>query len=432
MYKIIEVNNKKLLKKFVNYPLKLYKDCPYFVPALYSDEMNALDPKTSVHQGEDATVQCFLCVDENEKIVGRACGIISHLYNKKNNDNRMRISRFDLINDIEVANTLLSAVEDWGRKHGVKTIHGPLGFNDLEREGLLIEGFDEMCTFESQYNYPYYKELLEQLGYVKEVDWIEMQVPIPSQPDERNARLAEAVSKRLKVKEAQYKNLNDLLKKYYEPIMSLIDETYGILYGTVPITKRVRDSLLGQFKLVLNKDLISILVDEEDNVIGFGLIFPAINKGVHKAKGRLFPFGWIPVLRSLHQFETVDFALIGVKPEYQDKGITSIIFSNLITRMAKLGVKIAESNLQLEENYKIQKLFDVYKPKIVRRRRCYVKSLNGEEIHFAKCVNRKPKEPKSELIEPKQVELKEPIKKEMKKPIEKEIAESEKITETNE
>lgn len=392
MYKIIEVNNKILLRKFINFPLKLYKGCPFYVPALYDDELKILDPKRSMHQGEDATAQCFLCIDDDtNEIVGRACAIISHLYNEKNDAKRMRISRFDVVNDLEVAKILLTAVEDWGRARGMEVIHGPLGFNDLEREGLLIDGFEEMCTFESQYNYPYYKNLLEKLGYVKEVDWIEYQVSIPDQPDERNKKLAEVVSKRLDIHELQITNLNKFLKKYYEPILDLVDETYGVLYGTVPITRKVRDSLLGQFKLVLNKNLISVLVDNTGKVIGFGLVFPAINDGVRKAKGRLFPFGWLPVLRSLHKYETVDFALIGVSKEYQDKGVTAIIFNNMITRMAKLGVKVAETNLQLEDNYKIQKLFEKFNHKIVRRRRCFVKSLTGEDITPAIAVNKNAK-----------------------------------------
>lgn len=391
MYKIIEVKDKKMLRKFINFPLKLYKGCPYYVPALYDDELKILDPKRSMHQGVDATAQCFLCVNEQNEIVGRICAIVSHLYNEKNNTRRMRLSRFDVIDDIDAARMLFDAAENWGRERGMTAVHGPLGFNDLEREGLLIDGFDLMCTFESQYNHPYYQKLFESLGYQKEVDWIEYQVKIPDEPDERNKKLSEVVSKRFDIHELEIKSLNKMLKEYYEPILDLVDETYGVLYGTVPITKRVRENLLGQFKLVLNKNLISILVDSTNKIIGFGLVFPAINDGVRKAKGRLFPFGWIPMLRSLHKYETVDLALIGVRNEYQDKGVTAIIFNNMMTRMAKLGVKVAETNLQLEDNYKIQKLFEKFDHKIVRHRRCYVKSLTGEEIVPAIAINKNAK-----------------------------------------
>ena len=390
MLKIVPVTNKKLLRKFVNFPLKLYKGNPYYVPALYDDELKALDPLRSVHQGADATAQCFLCYRDNE-IVGRACGIISHLYNEKNNARRVRISRFDCINDLEVARATLGAVEDWGREQGMEIVHGPLGFNDLEREGMLVDGFEMMPTFEANYNYPYYPELVEQLGYVKEVDWIEFQIPVPEKLDERNTRLAEAVSKRLDIHEVEIKSVSWLVKHYYDKIFDLLDDAYRVLYGTVPITMRVRKSLVNQFKLVLNKNLISVIVDKDDRVVGFGLVFPSIAKGVKKAKGRLFPFGWMPVLHSIHNYDVVDFALIAVRPELQDKGITSIIFHNMLQRFFNLGVKMAETNLQLEENEKVQQLFKQFNPEQVRRRRCYVKSLTGKELTLAKPINKNAK-----------------------------------------
>ena len=401
MYKVVPVTNKKLLRKFVNFPLKLYKKNPFYVPALYDDELKALDPNRSVHQGEDATAQCFLCYKDGE-IVARACGIISNLYNEKNNAKRIRISRFDTINDLEAARAVLTAVEDWGREKGMEIIHGPLGFNDLEREGMLVEGFDKMSTFETNYNYSYYHELIEKLGYIKEVDWLEFQINVPDHADERNARIANVVSRRLHIHELEIKSISWLVKNYYDQIFDLLDEAYGVLYGTIPFTQRVRDSLISQFKLVLNKDLISVLVDENDKVVGFGLVFPSIARGVQKAKGRLFPFGWMPVLNSIKKYDTVDFALIGVRRDLQDKGLTSIIFNNVLTRFGKLGVKMAETNPQLEENEKVQQLFTQYNPTQVRRRRSYVKSLTGKELALDKPINknaRKLKKPTGEVAE---------------------------------
>ncbi len=392
MLKVVPVTTKKQLKQFVKFPLKLYKGHPFYVPALYSDELKILNPKTSIHMGEDAECQCFLCYRDKE-IVARACGIISHLYNEKNNEKRLRISRFDCIDDIEVAKAILEAVENWGRSKGMEIVHGPLGFNDLEREGLLIEGFDEICTFESTYTYPYYPKLFDALGYQKEVDWIEWQIKIPETCDDRNTRISEAVQKRLNIHEAEIKSVNQLIKDYYEQIFDLLDEAYGKLYGTVPITEKVRKGMISQFKLILNKDLISILVDENNKVVGFGLVFPSIAKAVNKTKGKLFPFGWIRLLHAIHHFETMDLALIAVSPELQDKGLTAIIFHNMLSRIVekKMGIKIAETNLQLEENEKIQQLFKKYDHKQVRRRRCYVKSLTGEELHLAKSINKNAK-----------------------------------------
>jgi len=398
MIEVVAVTTKQQLRQFVKFPLKLYKGDPFYVPALYADELNILDPKKSIHQGADAECQCFLCY-KDKKVVARCAGIISNLYNEKNNAKRMRISRFDCIDDMEVAKAILDAVENWGRSKGMEVIHGPLGFNDLEREGLLIEGFDRMCTFESAYSYPYYQKLLENLGYTKEVDWIEWQIKIPEKCDERNERLSEAVQKRLNIHEAEIKSVNQLLRDYYEQIFDLLDEAYGKLYGTVPITERVRKGMIAQFKLVLNKNLISILVDENDKVVGFGLVFPSIAQASHKTNGKLFPFGWIRFLHDIHHIDTMDLALIAVAPELQDKGLTAIIFHNMLSRIVekKMGIRIAETNLQLEENEKIQQLFKQYDHEQVRRRRCYVKSLTGKELALAKSINKNAKKLKKEM-----------------------------------
>ena len=390
MYKIIKVENKKQLKQFINFQVELYKDCPYFVPPLFGDELKALDPKKSAFIGEDATAQCFLCVDENGKIVGRICGIISHLYNQKNNTKRVRFSRFDCIDNQEVANLLLSTVEEWGKENGMEVIHGPLGFNDMEREGLLIEGFDLMSTYNTQYFYPYFKPLLENYGYEKEVDWLEFRFRRTSSSDDRTSKLCSAVSKRLKITEAKLKSKNHLIKNYYNQVFDVLDEAYGDLYGTVPITQKMRDCLIGQFKLILNLDLISVLVDQNDRVVGFGLILPCISQSVHDCKGKLFPFGWVNVLKEIKRCDVVEMALIAVRKEYQNKGLTAIIFHNILERVATKypNLKYCETNLELEENYKIQQLFaEGFDTKQVRRRRCFYKSLTGQKVEPLKAIN---------------------------------------------
>ena len=375
MIEIIPVNSKKLLKKFVDFQPKLYKGCPQYVPPLRSDEIAVMTLGKSVHLGEDATAQCFLAVKDGE-IVGRVAGIIQYNYNKKFNQKRARFSRFDCINDIEVARALTDAVENWAIKQGMDSIHGPLGFNDLEREGLLVDGFDKISTFETQYSYPYYKDLLEQLGYKKDVDWLEYQIHLPNKIDERNHKLSSVVAKRLNLHEVEERNKKRLIKKYYEKIFDVLDEAYGDLYATVPLTEKVRKGLLSQFKLVIDVDFISILVDKDDNVVAVGIAFPAINEGVQKANGKLFPFGFVPILKSLKKVNVVDLALIGVRKDYQSKGVTSIIFNNMLQRFIDRGVTMAETNCQLEDNYKVQALFTkVYDSTLARRRRAYVKQL---------------------------------------------------------
>jgi len=361
------------------------------VPEFISDEIKALNPKKSVHMVDgDAECKCFLCYDD-DKIVARACGIISNLYNEKTNSKRIRLSRFDSIDSLEPARLVIEAVENWGKERGMDTIHGPLDFNDLGREGMLVDGFEYISTYETQYNLPYYQKLIEQLGYQKEVDWLGYLVQIPSEPDTRNEKISKAVQKRLKVHEVKIKSNRWLIKNYYDQIFDLIDETYGSLYGTTPITERVRKSLLGQFKQILDKDFISIIADENEKLVGFGLGLPSIALAVQKSKGRLFPTGWIRILHSLHNVNTVDFSLIGIAKEYQDTGAIALIFHSILSNLCKRKVKIAETNVQLEDNVKSIKLFDIYSPKFKCRRRCYVKSLNGEPIKFHKAITKQTK-----------------------------------------
>ena len=390
MYRIEQVTTKKQLKDFVEFPLELYKGCEYFVPPFESDELKALNPKKSPYMGEDAIAQCFLCLDDNDKIVGRVCGIISNLYNEKTGEKRVRISRFDCINDGEVARLLFTAVEDWGREHEMTIIHGPLGFNDMEREGLLIEGFDLITTFNTQYYYPYYKDLFEQNGYVKEVDWLEYRFKPRFNSDERTAKLCDYVTKRLGIKELKIKNISWLVKYYYDQIFDVLDEAYGVLYGTISIKKEVRDSLVSQFKMVLNKDLMSVLVDKDGKVVGVGIVFPCLSQSLRDCQGKLFPFGWVKVLKNIKHFDVVEMALIGVRREYKDKALTSIIFHNILSRIKDKypHIKFAETNLQLEDNYKVQQLFlKSFDTQQVRRRRCFFKSLIGEKLEPHKAID---------------------------------------------
>ena len=376
MITVVPVTTKKQLKQFVDFQPKLYKGNKYYVPPIRSDEIQVFTPKKSVHLGEDAKAQCFL-VFKDGKIVGRVAGIIQHNYNKKFNEKKARISRLDFINDFEVAKATLDAVEAWAKSEGMDSIHGPLGFNDLEREGLLVEGFDKLSTFETQYSFPYYYPMLEKCGYKKDVDWLEYQIKVPSTiPDVRASKLADLIAKRLNIHEVQPKSTAELVNNYYQQIFDLLDEAYSELYATVPLTQKVRDGLLVQFKLLIDKDFISVILDKDDNVVAVGIAFPAIAKGMQKAKGRILPLGFIPILHSIHHPEVVDLALIGVKKEYRDKGVTALIFRNMTERLINRGVKILETNCQLEDNFQVQSIFNKdYETTLVRRRRSYIKNL---------------------------------------------------------
>ncbi|MBQ7603268.1 MAG: hypothetical protein IJU58_03940 [Clostridia bacterium] len=376
MITVVHVTTKSQLKKFVDFQPKLYKGNKYYVPPIRSDEIEVFTPKKSVHLGEDAKAQCFL-IYKDGKIAGRVAGIIQHNYNKKFNEKKARISRLDFIDDYEVAKATLDTVENWARAEGMDSIHGPLGFNDLEREGLLVDGFDKISTFETQYSYPYYYPMLEKCGYKKDVDWLEFQIQVPTKTEDyRATKLADLVAKRLNIHEVHPKSTKELVDKYYEQIFDLLDEAYSDLYATVPLTQKVRQGLLVQFKLLIDKDFISVVVDKDDNIVGVGIAFPAIATGMQKAKGKLFPFGFIPILHNLHHPEIVDLALIGVKKEYRDKGVTALIFRNMTERLKARGVKMVETNCQLEDNFQIQSICNKeYDSKLARRRRSYIKQL---------------------------------------------------------
>lgn len=375
MIEIKKVNSKKDIRTFALFQPTLYKESENYVPPLLGDEIKMFTPGKSPHIGEDATVQCFLAYEDG-KVVGRVAGVVQHQYNKKNNKKRLRFIRLDFIDKKEVAESLLKAVEDWGREQGMTEIHGPLDFNDLGREGLLIEGFDYLSTFEMQYNHPYYQHYIEEYGYKKEVDWIESRLTVPDKVDERNKKLSKIVQERTNLRLVEGFSKNQIINRYGDKILNVVDEAYSKLYGVVPLTERVRKDLIKQFKMSLNKDYIGVLVDENDDVAGFGLALPSISKAVRKSKGKLLPFGFIRILHALKHNDTVDLCLICVREQYVNTGATSIIFNTLLQRFIDNGIKIAESNAQLETNFKVQALFKRnYETKDVRRRRCYVKEL---------------------------------------------------------
>ena len=373
MVKLKEVKTKKDIKTFVDFPNKLYKDCKYYSYPLRSDELGMFNPKKNLSLS-DCEVVSYLAYNDGE-VVGRIQGIIQRAYNKKTGENRIRFSRFDSVNDIEVARALFDAIEKWGKEHGMTIIHGPLGYSDLDREGMLIEGFDEMCTFEEWYNYPYYKELLERLGYEKDVDWLERKIYPPDKVDAKVERIAQMVEKRYNLKKVEMKSKRKFLKKYKDGIFDVLDEAYNDLYGVVPYTKELKEQLFKQFKAYVDLKFCFVIVDENDKVISFGVSLPALNKAVYKSRGRLTIPAIFRLLKALKHPEVVDFAIIGVKPEWQNRGVNALALRYIMANMAKFGVKYCETNLCLENNVKINQTWSYIKHDIVRRRRAFKKEL---------------------------------------------------------
>jgi len=374
MVEIKEVKTKGDIKKFVNYPHKLYKKIDNFVPFLNVDEINKFDKKKN-ESYDDCEVKCFLAYKDG-KIVGRIAGIIQKLYNDKVNEKRVRFSRFDCIDDEEVSNALFKEVESWAKSKGMQIIHGPMGYNDLDREGLLIEGFDQMSTFEEQYNYPYYAKLIENYGFKKEVDWVEYRIYKPKEPIERIDRIAEAVAKRYKLKLLRPDSLKSFIKEYKDQFFDTLDAAYTSLYGVVPFSDKLKDSLIGQFNLILNKDFLVGILNENNILVGFGLVFPSMSEAVNKSKGKLLPFGIFRMLKQIKNPKSIDLGLIAIRPEYQNKGVNTMILSCLIRGMIEKNIEYAETNLMLEDNNRIQSQWDIFDYIQHKRRRSYVKTID--------------------------------------------------------
>lgn len=374
MVTIKEVASRKERRSFVNYPLELYRDVPQFVPPLYSDEMKVFR-KNYVYL--DTCEAVYYLAYRDGKVVGRISGILQKASNKKWNQNRVRFTRFDAINDQEVADALFGAVENWAISKGMDEVVGPLGFSDLEREGLLIEGFEHLATFEEQYNFDYYQTLIEKAGYAKEVDWVESMVRPKEEDDGKMARLSELIMKRYKLHYDDSKNTHEFIRRYADDLFHILDLSYTDIYGTVPFTEGMKNMLISNFKLIVKKEFVTIILDEEDNPVCFGLCFPSIAKAVQKTGGRLTPGCLLRILKALKEPEYLDLALIGVHPDWANRGVSVMVADGLdkILRRHK-SIRWAETNLNLEDNYTIRNLwkqrFDSVEHK---KRRSYVKKI---------------------------------------------------------
>ena len=372
MVEILEVKTKKQQREFLEFPLKLYKDNPYFVPPLMMDEKKIFRRDYVYH---DTCEAVYYNAYREGKMVGRISGILQKAANEKNGEKRIRFTRFDSVNDREVAKALFDAVEDWGRSLGMDTVCGPLGFSDLEREGLLIEGFDQLSTFEEQYNADYYQTLIESLGYEKEVDWTESRIYPPEEDDGHLKRLADRLMQRYNLRFGPAKNVNDFLDKYADGLFELLDKSYDQLYGTVPFTPGMKKLMIDNFRLIIDLDHVAAILDENDNVVCLGVCFPSIAAAVQKSGGRLTPARIARVLWAIKHPKIIDLGLIGVDPAWAMRGVSVAISAELERMLRAPGVEYAETNLNLEDNLMIQNQWKRFKEVKHKRRRAYVKKL---------------------------------------------------------
>lgn len=372
MIKIVEVKTKKEQKRFLNFPLKMYKNNPYFVPPLYSSEKKIFNKNYTYNK---TCSHVYFNAYKNGKMVGRISGIIQHVSNDIRGESRARFTRFDSINDKDVASALFNAVEAWAIENNMDTMCGPLGFSDMEREGLLIEGFDELATFEEQYNAPYYKDLIEYCGYSKEVDWIERKLYKPKCIDERIERVSKLMLKRYKLHVATAKNTKDFIKRYGDKFFDVMDTTYINLYQNVPFTEEMKKEMLEGFKLIVDLNHVSVIVDESDNVVCFALCFPSLASSLQKSSGKLTIPTLFRVLKAIKKPKILDLALIGVLPEYANKGISSYFIYVLQRMMIEDNIEYCETNLNLETNVNIINMWKNFDNVVHKRRRSFIKKI---------------------------------------------------------
>ena len=374
MITVREVTTKKEQREFINFPLKMYKDNPYFVPPLYGDEKKMFS-KNFVYRDTCDTIH-LNAYDENGVTVGRITGFIQKAANEKNGEKRVRFTHFDAIDSHEVAQALFAYVENWAREKGMDTVCGPLGYSDLEREGLLIEGFDQLSTFEEQYNAEYYQRLIEALGYEKEVDWTESKISLPDEGVEEMHKMADFVLKRYKLHIGEAKNIGEFIDKYGEGFFELLDVAYDKLYGTVPFTKEMKDMMISNFKLIVDLKHVAVILDENEKIVCLGICFPSIAKAVQKSQGHLTPAALLRLLKAIKHPKVIDLGLIAVEPSYLNRGVSSVVSSELMKMLADPGIEYAETNLNLENNFAIQNQWKRFKRVDHKRRRAYVKKLS--------------------------------------------------------
>lgn len=365
---------KKNLRKFTQFQIDLYRGNGCYVPPLVSDDVKTLDPKKNP-AFDFCEAQCFMAYEDGRP-VGRVAAIINNAVNERSGEKSVRFGFLDFEDNPEVSAALMKAVEDWGRERGMTRVIGPLGFTDLDHEGMLVEGFDELSTMATIYNYPYYPEHIERLGYAKDSDWKEFVMDVPDGIPEKMNRVADIVKKRTGLKVKKYTSRKKIKEEYGRALFELVNEAYDQLYEYSPLTDRQIEYYINQYLDLLDLDLVTIIVDEEEKLVGVGISMPSMSRALQKAKGKLFPFGWIPLLKGLKgKNDRVDLLLVAVKPEYQSKGVNALLFQDLIPYYIKRGFKWAESNPEMETNAKVQSQWDYFTHRQHRRRRSYVKNI---------------------------------------------------------
>lgn len=373
---IKKVSNKAELKKFIRFNYEFYKDNPYSVPDLYDDMLNTFSPQKNA-AFEFCEADYFLAMRDG-KIVGRVAAIINHRANETWNKKVVRFGWIDFVDDLDVSRALIDTVKQWGRERGMNEIEGPLGFTDMDAEGMLIDGFDQLSTMATIYNYPYYPEHMNLLGLERSADWVEMKVYIPDAIPEKHKRISAIIAQKYKLHIRKITSRKEIKETgIAHDIFRLINKAYTPLFNYSQMTERQIDQYVNMYVPVLDLRMVSIVENEQNEIVAVGISMASLSEALQKAKGKLLPFGWFHLLKALKwkRPKMLDLLLMAVRPDYQGKGVNALLFTDLIPVYQELGFEYAETNPELEMNDKVQNQWQYFKTEQHKRRRCFKGSL---------------------------------------------------------
>ena len=373
---IKKVSTKSDLKKFIRFNYEFYKDNPYSVPDLYSDMVDTLSRDKNA-AFEFCEADYFLAYRDG-KIVGRVAAIINHRANETWQRKTVRFGWIDFVDDAEVSDALIDTVKAWGRERGMQEIEGPLGFTDMDSEGMLIEGFDQLSTMATIYNYPYYPVHRERMGFEKSADWVEMKIYIPDAIPEKHKRISDIIQRKYNLRVRKLTDKKDVIKSgVAHEIFRLINDAYAPLFGFSRMTEAQIDQYVNVYIPVLDLRMVTLVETEEGEIVAVGISMPSLSEALQRAKGKFFPFGWFHLLKALKwsKPKVLDLLLVAVRPDYQSKGVNALLFTDLIPIYQEMGFEYAESNPELEDNGRVQNQWQYFKTEQHKRRRCFKQNL---------------------------------------------------------
>jgi ribosomal protein S18 acetylase RimI-like enzyme len=367
-----EVLTGKDLNAFIRFPFTLYRGNPYWVPPLVGDELNTL--RRDKNPAFEYCEARYWLAYKDGRPAGRIAAILNHKHIEKWGQKFMRFGWIDFVDDAEVCAALLGAVEGWARERGMEAVHGPLGFTNMDHAGMLIEGFEELATMATIYNHPYYPQHLERLGYIKHTDWVEYEMPVTPEPNETIARIADLSRRRYKLHLLEPKSKRELLPYAYE-LFEIYNEEYRNLYSAVPLTETQIEAAIKQYFGLISPKFVPVVLDEQDKMVAFGIVMPSLSRALQKARGRLFPFGFLHLLHALRRNDRADLYLVAVQGEYQGKGVNAIMMDHIHRLFIEMGIKYIETNPELEWNANVQGQWKYYNKRQHKRRRAFIKYL---------------------------------------------------------